>query len=219
LSLASETHSTTLQALQSADVPVVLVDRDVPKGVVARSVAFDHAAGMRKAAMHLVELGHRRVAFITGGPARPARQRRSAVEEVLRNVGATLSVHEGEFTVAWGEQATREILASSPVPTAVIAGGNMLMHGALRALRDAGVAVGRDVSFVGCDDVPAAELHTPPIAIVRRDMTGIGAAAADLLLAQLSEENLGDEQGGDEPAVVLPTEFLPRASCGPALPS
>jgi LacI family transcriptional regulator len=217
LSLADETHPLALSALRSADVPVVLVDRDVPNGVGARSVVFDHAAGMREAAAHLAELGHRRVALITGGPARPARQRRTAVEEVLGEAGATLTVEEGEFTVEHGVRATRDILASATVPTAIIAGGNMLMHGALLAIRDAGLAVGRDISFVGCDDVPAAELHTPPIAIVRRDMAGIGMAAADVLLAALDEEDESEgSEPGDEPAVVLPTQFQPRPSCGPA---
>jgi LacI family transcriptional regulator len=217
LSLADESHPMTLRALESADVPIILVDRDVPEGVEASSVAFDHAAGMREATTHLVNLGHRRVAFITGGPARPARQRRTAVEEVLREAGATLTVHEVDFTVQQGQQAAREIIASPHAPTAIIAGGNMLMHGALLAMRDAGVVVGREMSFVGCDDVPAAELHTPPIAIVRRDMTSIGAAAAGVLLAELKrDENEPPIAPRHEPAIILPTEFVPRASCGSA---
>src|SRR5207247_3909169 len=75
LSLADEDHPGTVAALRQVALPVVLVDRDVPSGVRARSVAFDHAMGMRAATAHLLELGHRDVAVIIGGPERPARER------------------------------------------------------------------------------------------------------------------------------------------------
>ena len=223
LSLADENHPAIASALGAIDIPVVLIDRDVPAGVRARSIVFDHAAGMRTAAKHIVNLGHRDIAFISGGPSRPARERREAVEEVLGSVSARLTVYEGEFTVEQGRRATAEVLASHPRPTAIVAGGNMLMHGALLALRDNGVAVGSGMSFVGCDDVPAAELHTPPIAVVRRDMRAIGAAAADLLLGDLEQESgdlAQDRIASDAPLgnsrtpdVILPTDFVDRPSC------
>jgi LacI family transcriptional regulator len=195
-------------------VPVVLVDRDVPAGVVARRAAFDHAVGMRAATRHLVDLGHRRFALITGGPERPARERRRAVEEVLASArdSATCTVYPGKFSVEHGRKATMEILANDPRPTAIIAGGNMLMEGALLALREAGIEVGRDISFVGCDDVALAEVHQPPIAVVRRDIGAVGVAAAELLLADLDPENGADETPRE---IVLPTEFINRPSCAP----
>ena len=214
LSLADEDHPETVQALRRLELPVVLVDRDVPAGVKATCAAFDHAAGMHAAAEHLLGLGHRRVALIIGGPERPARERRAAVEETLAaaTVGASCEVYEGAFSVEHGRQATGEILATNPRPTAIIAGGNMLMQGALLALRDAGIEVGEEMSFVGCDDVALAELHRPPIAVVRRDMHAEGVAAAELLLADLEAED--GEAGADTPAeIVLPTEFVARSSC------
>ena len=91
----------------------------------------------------------------------------------------------------------------------MIAGGNQIMIGALRELHERGAELGRDVSFVGCDDVAVAELHRPPIAVVRRDHAELGRAAAGLLLRRM--------RGDDEPTeIVLPTEFVPRPSCGPA---
>ncbi len=138
---------------------------------------------MRAAAEHLIALGHRSFALITGGPARPARERRAAVEQALAAVGDEVrcTVYSGEFSAEHGRRATEQILATVPRQTAIIAGGNMLMQGALLALRDANVVVGRDVSFVGCDDVVIAELHQPPIAVVRRDISAVGVAAAEPL--------------------------------------
>jgi LacI family transcriptional regulator len=82
------------------------------------------------------------------------------------------------------------------------------MAGALRALHERGVQVGSDISFIGCDNVPVAELHDPPIAVVRRDARRLGQSAAELLLATLGGET-------DVANVVLPTEFLMRPSCAP----
>src|SRR5581483_3211294 len=98
LSLAEEHHPETVATLLKLQVPVVLVDRDVPPGVNARCAAFDHAAGMRAAAEHLLGLGHREFALITGGPERPARERREAVEQALARVGGTrCALYEGDF--------------------------------------------------------------------------------------------------------------------------
>ena len=215
LSLAEENHPGTVTALRQVTVPVVLVDRDVPPGVNARSAAFDHASGMRAAAEHLLALGHRRFALISGGPQRPARERRRAVEEALASArdGATCTVYPGEFSVDHGRRATSALLESVPRPTAIIAGGNMLMQGALLALREAGIVVGQDISFIGCDDVVIAEVHQPPIAVVRRDIPAIGVAAAEVLLAEFEP---GGGTAADGPReIVLPTEFIARASCAP----
>ncbi len=210
LSLAEENHPLTVEVLRQAEAPFVLLDRDVPIGVTASRVCFDHRAGMFQATRHLLELGHREIALISGGPQGPARERRLGVEDAVYAAanGSRSTVFDGEFSITHGERAAHRILDSSPGVTAIIAGGNLLMQGALRTLRDRGVEVGKDMSFVGCDDVAVAELHTPPIAVVRRDMVSIGEAAADLLL-----ELLGGFKGTKE--VTLPTEFVARPSCAP----
>lgn len=215
LSLAEENHSATVSVLREVAVPIVLVDRDVPKGVRASQAVFDHFSGMQAATAHLLELGHRRFALITGGPERPSRERRRAVEETLASAGggAQCTVLSGEFSVERGRHTTAAILSMNPRPTVIVAGGNMLMQGALLALRAAGVEVGRDISFVGCDDIAIAEIHQPPIAVVRRDVPAVGIAAAELLLSAL---NADDSEGWETAQVVLPTEFVPRASCAPA---
>jgi LacI family transcriptional regulator len=212
LSLVNEEDPATVDVLRRTELPMVLVDRDVPEGITARRATFDHRSGMAAAAAHLLELGHRHVGFIIAGPPGVARQRRAAVEDTLDAAGARCDTYTGPFSIEYGTRATQDILQSRPRPTAIIAGGNLLMHGSLRALRDAGVRVGEELSFIGVDDVAVAEFHDPPIAVVRRDTRRIGAIAAEMLLGEL------DEPGGlpesDDP-VVLPTEFVPRPSCAP----
>ena len=213
LSLVDENHPDVVAALRQVACPLVLVDRDIPAGITASRAAFDHALGMRQATMHLLELGHRRFALIAGGPERPARERRNAVAQTLAAVpDAEHRVYLGGFSVEHGRRATTEILAQEPRPTAIIAGGNMLMEGALMTLKEAGVRLGQDISFVGCDDVPVAEFHQPPIAVVRRDLCAVGEAAADLLLLDLKAATANGELPRE---IVLPTEFIARPSCAP----
>jgi LacI family transcriptional regulator len=209
-SLADERSADTADALRNIDVPVVLIDRDQVSGVAALRVLFDHQRGMRAAAEELVSLGHRELAFIDGGPRRPARERREGIEDAIARSGfrTRCRTYSGDFSIEHGEHATHEILERAPEITAIIAGGNLIMHGALRALRARAVHVGDDMSFVGCDDVAVAEFHEPPIAIVRRDTRGIGVRAAELVIGALD---------GLAPAedVVLPTEFVGGPSCAP----
>ena len=209
LSPSDERDPDTLELLRSLEIPFVLVDRYRPRGVRAPEVRFDHRRGMAAAARHLWELGHRRVALIVGGPRRPADERREAVEEVFGAEGQ-LTILAGPYTIEHGRNATSEALAAPEPPTAIIAAANLFMHGALRTLRDRGLVLGRDISFVGCDDVAVAEFHDPPIALVRRDTRRIGNVAARVLLAAL---DAGPEVPRAE--LMLPTDFVPQPSCAP----
>jgi LacI family transcriptional regulator len=211
LSLSREDDDTTMNAIRDLDVPFVLVDRDPPPGMNAWSVTFDHRAGMAAATRHLVEYGHRNLALIIGGPRKPANQRRLGVEDSLRrHEDAVLHTFDGDFSVDHGIAATRRILRMVPRPTAIVAGGNLLMQGALRVIRDEGIRLGAELSLVGCDDVIMGDLYEPQIAIVRRDLRAGGVAAAELLLAAMVDGDATPQQK------TLPTEFIARASCAPA---
>lgn len=211
LSLTSEEHPDVVNALRASKLPMVLLDRDRPEGVTAMSAYFDHSIGMREAVEHLLDLGHRDVALIVGGPALPARMRRAAVEETLWAKGGRCLVIEGGFGVEGGYSGALEVLDRTPRPTALIAAGNTLMEGALRALQERNIEIGTDISFVGCDNVAVAELHQPQIAVTVRDPGSLGEIGARMLL-----EALVDREAALAAApTVLPTGFLPRPSCGP----
>jgi LacI family transcriptional regulator len=210
LSLAQEGHPPTIELLEQLDVPIVLIDRDLPPSIPASRVLSDHRTGMTAAVDHLLDLGHRRIAFIAGQPTRPSRERRQAFEDAFaaRGLGRTYELREGTFSMESGERLTAELLADATPPTALIAGGNQLMLGALRVISDRGLELGRDLSFIGCDDVPVTSIYRPPIAVVRRDNVALGRAAAELLLGQIRD-------GAPPSEVLLPTEFVSRPSCGP----
>jgi len=207
LSLAREDDPEITSALADLDIPIVLVDRYPPPNFSAWSVGFDHRAGMAAATRHLIDLGHRRIAVIVGGPRRPAQERSQGVRDALDLVREThCHVYDGEFSVEHGIAATLRILRDEPKATAIVAGGNLLMQGSLQALHANGVRVGEEMSFVGCDDNPLAGLHDPPISVVRRDCRALGVEAAELLLLAL-------EGAAPLEVKLLPTEFVARASC------
>lgn len=214
LSLASEDEADTLAVLRQVDAPIVLVDRELPEDIGASAVLSDHRTGMRDAVDHLLELGHRRIGLILGQPLRPSRERRAGLEEAFaaRGLPATYTVIGGMLSAEHGRNATCELLDADEPPTAIVAGGNQLLVGALGELVGRGVRIGTDISLVSCDAIDVTELFTPPIAVVLRDNREIGHQAAELLLERLGEVDPGPR------IVVLPTEFHARASCG-ALPA
>lgn len=219
LSVADETSATLTRILQQIDVPLVLLDRDMPAVAGSSAVRADHLPGMRAATEHLLELGHARIALLVGpltmrpnrtrldGFRAAHRARKVSVTEKLVQVGQSLSA---EF----GQTATQRLLRLPPSerPTAIISGGNLVLVGVLRTLRRAGLIVARDVSLVSCDDVPLSELHDPPITVVARDTMAMGRAAAQLVLDQLGQ----DDQRPSH--VDLPTELIVRSSTAPPQP-
>lgn len=208
----SETHAGMVGALERLDIPIVVLERELPDSVPASRVFSDHRAGMRPAVERLLDLGHTRIAMIAGQAVRPTRERAAALRECFdaRGIERSFEVIEGSYSDEHGYEAASRLLSERRPPTAIVATGNQVMRGALRAIGEREVRLGEELSFVGCDDLTLARLHSPQIAILERDAVALGRAAAELLLGHLQGEL-------EEPrTVVQPTSFIPGPSCGPA---
>lgn len=211
LSLASEKNRATLELLTRIRVPIVVLDREIPASIGASAVLSDHRTGMRAAVDHLLDLGHRRIALI--GPSldwRAGRERIGGMQDAIaaRRIRDETVTRPGSLLAEHGEAATLELFSLSKRPTAVIAAGNQLLVGTLRALARLRIRVGHDVALVTCDDFPLTELYSPPIATISRDIVGMGRSAAQLLHARL-------QQPQERATILLPTTYLPRASASP----
>ncbi len=210
LSLASERQQATLDILDQVDVPIIMIDRDVNADIDASIVRNDHRAGMRAAIGHLLDLGHRRIALITGAlDLWPVRERIAGMAEAVAERGVpdeTMSL-VGSLSAEHGARSVEQLLAMSPRPTAIVAGGNQVLAGCIRALQRNGIRIPDDMSIVTCDDMDLSELHEPPISVIARDTLLLGRTAAELLLERLD--------GGDPRTALLPTTFTARPSCGP----
>lgn len=205
LSLADETWAPTLRALEDHGLAYVLIDREISG---SSAVLSDHSDGMTAAARHLISLGHRSIALITGPTSvRPSRERIKALRRECRTADVSAVIRSGAFTAAHGETTARALLEQPSAPTAIIAGGNQILIGVLRAFRAMAIRVPEDISLVTCDAVPLADFHRPAIATVARDPRKMGEVAANLLLDSLD--------GAPASETVLPTLFVGGESCAP----
>lgn len=196
-----------LLAEQSYGTPFVFIDRE-PVGIEADAVVSDHATGASTATRHLIEHGHRRIAFLGDrSDIQSARERHRGFARELGNAGipsgdAPLIVDLHGDAVA--EETAMTMLTSDNRPTAIFSSQNLITVGVLRALRRLGLQ--HTVALVGFDDLPMADLLDPGITVVAQHPESIGALAADRLFARLD----GDVQ--PPRTFVVPTVLIPRGS-------
>ena len=174
-----------LAARINACKAVVLVDEDVP-GAEAPRLFADNVAGGLAAGRHLIAAGHRRIAHVTG-PAGllSVDERRRGFEAALTGAGLTLApelVVSGRYDESFGAEAFARLAALPEPPTAVFAAADMLAIGMIRAARAAGVAVPRDLSIVGYDDIPLASLLDPPLTTIRQSAEAFGRLGVRMLV-------------------------------------
>lgn len=209
-------HFDPYYKLMDYDVPTVVVDRLVPN-VQSLAVLADNFHGGYLATEHLIQLGHWRIAFIS----RPVELSHS--QERLRGYLAALADHgipadpaliaRGGFRMEDGYQAMEHLLKVEDPPTGLFAYNDIMALGALRALYDHGIAVPRDFSLVGFDDIGPAAFSYPSLTTVCMPKFEMGQRGAQLLLAFINRQ---DPPG--EWLKPLPVHLIVRESTAPARP-
>ncbi|MDB5076065.1 MAG: transcriptional regulator, LacI family [Chloroflexi bacterium] len=194
--------------------PLVVVDHRSGDPAVP-SVSASHYEGARQAVAHLLELGHRHIAIITGDLSEHSgRERLRGYREALAQVGMPRSgedVVEGDYSPGSGADAMRRLLRQAAPPTAVFACNDHMARAALDVIKEAGLAIPRDISIVGFDDFPFAAATTPPLTTVRQPLDDIGRVAATMLLDLIDGQPLADTHVRLQTALVLrSTTGLPR---------
>lgn len=198
-----------VEALSAAQVPVVTIDQHTEHAEFP-SIASDSYGGARSAMLHLAELGHQRIAFITGDERmNSARDRHRAFDDAVAILGLDRDpalVLRGDYSLGSGREAAQQLLALPVRPTALFASNDLSAFGAMSVLQSAGLRVPHDISVVGFDDLEAASLVHPGLTTVRQPMAEMGRAAANTLLALIAGLDVATQQ------VSLPTELVVRAS-------
>ncbi|NUR06791.1 MAG: LacI family DNA-binding transcriptional regulator [Nocardioidaceae bacterium] len=195
------------ELLAAADKgPVALVNRAVP-GLACVVADFD--SGTRQIVDHLASYGHPSFVFV-GGPAESwsGRRRWRGLRTAARRLGLE-ATRFGPFQpkLAGGPAAADAVVASGA--TAVVCHNDMLAIGLMRRLAQRGLRVPDDVSVVGFDDIFGADFCNPPLTTLAERTEDAGARAVEALVRQLPRRTT------DQPARVLPTELVIRASTGP----
>jgi LacI family transcriptional regulator len=201
----------------SLSVPVVTVSgHNKVEGVV--NVVLDHERAARVALTHLRQLGHRQIAFIKGQEfSSDTAVRWANIEKVARELKLPVSTAlvaqlQGESpTPQPGYQATKKLLASRKKFSALFAFNDISAMGAIRALREAGLQVPRDVSVIGFDDIQSAAYQNPGLTTVRQPLKEMGRTAAETLLRRIRKAQ-ADAQGGE---MMVEPELIVRETTAP----
>ncbi len=197
-------------SLSKGRYPITLMARDVPSAQVNRVLTNDRA-GAGLAARHLLDLGHRRLAMVSE-PAHihSSAERQRGFAEALQETGVAPMVIEADGSgIHAGMRASQALLGMSPRPTAVFCANDMLAIGVLQAAAAAGVKVPAELSVVGFDGTPLAEIASPPLTTVVQPMREMGRVAVQLLIESLQND-------GTPQRVVLDPYLHVGRSTGPA---
>jgi LacI family transcriptional regulator len=173
------------------------------------SVVPDEADGARRAIEHLLAVGRRRIAHVTGPEHHhSATVRAAAATQAVAAAGLDLAapVLFGEWSEAWGRQAAGILLSTGAGVDAVFCGSDQIARGVAEALQEAGRTVPGDVALVGFDNWDVmVDGSRPALTSIDMDLEGIGRTAAELLLAAIN----GDAEPGRR---ARPCRLVPRAS-------
>jgi len=207
-------------------VPVVAISAHSPMENVT-NIVLDHHLAVHQALTHLYALGHRRIAFMRGPRAIPDSEFRwEAIQQVAREINLKIdpalviridsagwSMKDNYHPMApeIGYKPMQALLDKTRDFSAVFCFNDISAIGAIRALKDAGLAVPEDVSVVGFDDIQSAAYSTPSLTTVRQPLLQMGKRGAQVLLERIANR---DKEYPSE--IVMAPEFVVRESTGPA---
>jgi len=191
-------------------VPIVLLNRS-PASRAFSTVSADNEGGGALAAQHLLDLGHRNVAHITG-PRQHGNlsdRTRGFVETLLRAARpVTPVVLHGAFHFEGGRELTNKLLDQHPGITAIFAANDVMACGAVRAILDRGLRIPEDLSLIGFDNIDFASIIHPPLTTIHQPKYEMGRAAVEILL-RLSR----DKTRRTPESRILGVELIERQSC------
>ncbi len=177
------------------------------------AIRMDDAAAAEAATTHLLDLGHRRIGFISGSPEyRLSGARVDGYKRAMVARGLSLDealVRDGDFSFVAGERATEALRALPDPATAVIASSDQMALGALHVAHREGLAVPDRLSLVSFDDTPVVKFSLPPMTAVTQPIAPMTATAVDLLIRHAGGESV------DEAPRILPFVLAVRGSTAP----
>ncbi len=203
-----------LQRLRQRDIAIVLLDRPSQARDLC-SVAIDDALGGELAARHLLELGHRRIAFVSGPLSiRQYAERRRGARRAIKMAGFDPNEILSEIIAAQnarsGEQCVETLLTHTRQPTAIFCANDLLALGVMRGLGQRGIKIPSDIALIGYDDVEFASMLSPALTSIRQPKYQLGRAAAELLLHEI-----GEAEKHQHTQIMYQPELIVRASTQP----
>lgn len=210
LVIPSKFRQTRLTRALFGKTPVVAFDRPVPDPSID-TVLVQNAIGMRRIAEHLIEHGHRRIAYIALSRSLfTINTRFLGYRRAMQDAGLETDAVFDCGSEEAAEQVLKAKLDGNNAPTAVLTSNTLATRYVLGAIARLGVHVPNDLAFAGFDDFDLAEFTSPPLTVVRQPAQEMGRVAASLLFDRITR--------GETPhtgnRIVLPVEIVLRRSCG-----
>ncbi|MBQ8088800.1 MAG: LacI family DNA-binding transcriptional regulator [Clostridia bacterium] len=189
------------------------------EGMPFDTVVVHHLGGTNLAVDHLIALGHRHIVFAGGTPGTLiGKSRLKGYVYAMDQHGMPCqenAIFQSSFNQAGGYEAGRRILALDPLPTAICCANDLVALGVIRALNDAGLRVPQDISVTGMDDIPYADLSSPPLTTVENDGEYFAERAFNMMLRRLNGERSAPvRQEIPNALCVRGSSAEPRASLG-----
>lgn len=190
---------------------LIQLSRYVP-GIPSGAILSDNYGGAWRATNHLISLGYKRIAMISGPlTVNTARDRTGGYFKALHDANITVPselVIHGMFSEEEGYKATKKFLSLSEPPEAIFSGSNLLTIGSLTALKDAGIRIPDDIAVVSFDDLNTGAILNPPLTCVAQRLGEIGRGAVNLILSSMEGKSLQNK------IITVPTDLVVRESCG-----
>lgn len=189
--------------------PVVAIDPHTGPGGIP-TVDSDNLGGSITATEHLINLGHRRIGFLSGRPdLESSRLRESGFRHAMKKAGLEVDedlIRVGSYRRESAEQPVHELLALPNRPTAIFAANDISAIATIEVAQSLGLNVPGDLSVIGFDNVPESALSTPPLTTVAQPIQQMGTEALEMLIRIMN----GTE--GEVDHVEMPTQLIERAS-------
>jgi LacI family transcriptional regulator len=208
--MSSALDRKTVESLKAAGIGVVFYNLGPAEKLIS-NIEINYLTGISQAIDHLIELGHREIAVISGPQTnRTAIAMKKAIVEGLEKRWLRPSpIVESNFKVDGGASAVRVIMEQSSIPTAIFCGNDLIAMGAMSALEEAGVKAPEDVSIIGFDDIFFSQLSRPPLTTIRIPREQLG----ELAFKALSRISRSKRRMGAE--YQIETELVIRKSTAP----
>jgi LacI family transcriptional regulator len=202
-----------LDAIERRQVASVVICFDA-RPLAVPVVAAENRLGARVAVNHLLDLGHRRIAYIAGNPGTgQSVERERGYVDALQAAGIAPDpalVVNGAFVQPGGYAATEQLLALPVPPTAIFAANDEMAFGAIDAINSRGLKVPHDISVIGFDDIPTASCVFPKLTTMHQPFDAIAAYAVREVVGMIAGETTGAAR------IAFPAKLTVRDSTGPA---
>lgn len=181
-----------LSGIVQSGIPCMSIDLDLI-GPCANYLCSDNIGGAMMAVDYLVEMGHKKIAFISDVfVTKPGSDRLIGFKKAMEKHQLPILskwILPGDFSENGGYLSTKQLLESDHLPTAIFCAGDMMAIGAMEAIREKGFIVGKDISLIGFDDITLLKYVTPKLTTVRQKKEIMGQLAAKELFKLMSDSN------------------------------